>query len=88
MNQHPVQKNSLSPRNSEYLSHRFTFSIGPDFTSVGAHNVQVVFFNSETQAPIAMSEIVEINISDYAELSPSISLQDSFLMKILLQHLP
>ena len=31
MNQHPVQ-NSLSPRNSEYLSHRFTFSIGPDFT--------------------------------------------------------
>ena len=75
MNQHPVQ-NSLSPRNSEYLSHRFTFSIGPDFTSVGAHKIQVVFFNSATDVPVAMSEIVEINISDYAELSPSISLQD------------
>jgi hypothetical protein len=75
MNQHPVQ-NSLAPRNSEYLSHRFTFSIGPDFTSVGTHKIQVVMFNSGTQTPVAMSEIVEINISDFAQLSPSISLSD------------
>ena len=75
MNQHPVQ-NSLAPRNSEYLSHRFTFSIGPDFTSVGAHKIQVVMFNSGTQTPVAMSEILEINISDFAQLSPSISLSD------------
>ncbi len=75
MNHHGVQ-NPLDPLDGEYLSHRFTFSMGPGFTSVGKHRLQVVFFNSGTRTPVALSEIVEIEVSDYKELSPDISLND------------
>ena len=59
-------EDSLDPQDSEYLSHRFTYTIDPSFTSVGNHRLQLVFYRSGTDKTVLMSEIIEFEVSEYS----------------------
>ena len=75
MNQHEVP-DPTNPQLNDYITHRYTTSIDPRFTSLGKHILQAVLYSAETNNPIAQTDFIEIEITDYAQLSPTATLQE------------